>query len=374
LCISSVSGFTDVIMKAIPKSVKISTIMGMGLQIALVGMTSVNMVVSNELTIVGLGPIYNLRLWLSLLGLLIIGTLLYHQVTGAILIGICFQTLITWYLEDTFPKTYIDFPTTKLSPSDLINFSGLDWFKIAPAIMAFLFIGIVDVSGVVFGMSSLANLTEPNGHVPGSLFSFLGCGLGSIVGASFGSAPLIVYVESAAGIEEGARTGLSALFISFIFFSSAFLAPLFSQVPVTATSPVSMLVGAMMMSQAHEIDWNDMSEAIPAFLTMTIMPFTFSITNGIVFGLLAAGFFYISTGKAYYDMIRPRVAKTGVLEDTALVPLATEQLPPVFNPVVRTPSLIVSKKTADAILKARLHDSHVRTGSLPTYQSHSALE
>ena len=122
------------------------------------------------------------------------------------------------------------------------------------------------------------------------------------MGACMGSTPVIVYVESAAGIKEGGRSGLTAVVVSLYFLASLFLAPLFGSIPVTATAPVGILVGVLMMSQATEIDWDDLTIAIPAFLTMTLIPYTYSIANGIMFGLTSATFFYLSTGKFYKDL------------------------------------------------------------------------
>lgn len=182
-------------MKIIPRSVKVSTIVGMGLQIALVGMTSVKLVVANSQTVVGLGDIYNKNIWITLAGLVMLGSFLFHRVTGSILLGIAILTVFTWWIDDSFPVTYMQWPYMQQSVHDLIDFSDLDLVKMLPAIVAFLFIGIVDVSGVVFGMSSLAGITEPSGNIPGSIHAFVGCGIGSVVGACMGSTPVIVYVE-----------------------------------------------------------------------------------------------------------------------------------------------------------------------------------
>lgn len=300
----SVGGISHLIMSVIPHSVKIGTIVGMGLQIALVGMTSVNMVVGSNLTLVTLGDISNYRIWLSLLGLLLIGTLLFHRVKGGILIGIFAISLLTWYSESSFPRSYVQLPYLSRGPADYINFHDFQWLKCSSAIAAFVFIGIIDVSGVVFGMAKLAHLTLPDDSVPGSTYCFLGVSLSTVLGACMGSTPVIVYVESAAGIKEGGRSGLTAVVVSIYFLISLFLAPLFGSIPATATAPVSILVGVLMMSQASEIDWEDLTIAIPAFLTMTLIPYTYSIANGIMFGLLSAGFFYISTGKLYKDLSR----------------------------------------------------------------------
>jgi AGZA family xanthine/uracil permease-like MFS transporter len=291
-------------MVIIPHSVKIGTIVGMGLQIAIVGMTSIDLVVGSNFTLITLGDLANYKIWVSIFGLLIIGTLSYHKVRGGILIGILIISILTWYLESSFPHKFVTLPTLTLGHADYINFSELEFGKCFSAVVAFVFIGIIDVSGVMFGMARLANLTLIDDTVPGSMYAFVGVSVSTVLGACMGSTPVIIYVESAAGIKEGGRTGLTAVVISFFFVLSLFLAPLFSSIPVTATSSVSILVGVLMMSQAREIDWDDLSSAIPAFLTMTLIPFTFSITNGIMFGLLAALFFYFSTGKVIKDLER----------------------------------------------------------------------
>ena len=161
-------------MQIIPRSVKLATIVGMGLQIALVGMTSVNFVVANPQTIVGLGSLANYQVWLSLGGLILIGSLLFHRVSGGILLGILVLTIITWYIEGNYPTHFVQFPRMESNITDFVGFEDWDNSKCLPGVLAFLFIGIVDVSGVIFGMASLASITESDGHVPGALFGFLG--------------------------------------------------------------------------------------------------------------------------------------------------------------------------------------------------------
>lgn len=302
LWLFSVTRVSEFLMTLIPRSVKIGTIVGMGLQIALVGMTSVKMVVANPETIVGLGDITNYQVWLPLVGLILIGSLLFHQIEGGILIGIAVMTLLTWVVESSYPTTWVQFPDIFI---DVSQFLGTDirLIKCLPGIAAFTFIGLIDVSGVIYGMAKSADLVESDGSVPGSQATFSAVALGTMVSAATGGTPIIVYVESATGIKEGGRTGVSAILIGLLFIVTLPIAPLLGSIPVTATAPVAMLIGAMMMSQAAEIDWHNMSEAIPAFLTMVIMPFTFSITDGIVFGLISAFGFYVTTGQMYRDCV-----------------------------------------------------------------------
>lgn len=173
----------------------------MGLQIALVGMTSIDLIVNSDQTLVTLGNLGTYKIWLSLAGLVLIGTLLYHNIKGGILIGIFAVSLLSWYIENSFPKKITQFPYLTKGFSDYINFVEFNMDKCLSAIVAFVFIGIIDVSGVIFGMAKLANLIRIDDSIPGSRACFLGVSVSTIVGACMGSTPVIVYVESAAGIK-----------------------------------------------------------------------------------------------------------------------------------------------------------------------------
>ena len=209
---------------------------------------------------------------------------------GGILIGITILTTIFWFLDSSFPDKILEFPKLSTSVSDFVDLSYvLDPVHLKvmlPAIASFVFIGIFDVSGVMFGLSALGDLMSPDGTIPGSLWGFLAAAAGTILASLTGCTPIIVTVECAAGIKEGGRTGLTAVVVGVLFLVSIFLAPLLGSVPKGATAPVLMLVGSMMMSESKNINWDDMASAIPAFLTVVMMPLTYSITNGIVFGLI----------------------------------------------------------------------------------------
>ena len=158
LLVLTVTGVASIIMNLIPHAVKVGTIVGMGLQIALVGMTSIDLIVSNNMTLVALGDVHNYKVWMSLGSLCLIGSLIHHHVKGGILIGIFITSLLTWIACSSFPTTYVQIPTLTMSIKDYISFHDFDWRTSMSAVMAFVFIGIIDVSGVVFGMAKLANL------------------------------------------------------------------------------------------------------------------------------------------------------------------------------------------------------------------------
>jgi AGZA family xanthine/uracil permease-like MFS transporter len=316
----AVTGISTILMGIIPSSVKMATVVGMGLLITLIGMQSIKLVVPCEGTLVQLGDLTDYNIWLAFGGLILVTSLTFHQVRGGILIGIIVITVISWWIEEDWPRQIVMFPTmeiaSKVQPGHWEN-------SMIPGVLAFLFVGIFDVSGVIFGLSKLADRMEPDGEVPGSLWTFLGASLGTVIAAMLGCSPIIVHVESAAGIQSGGRTGLVAVTVGILFFLAIFFAPLLGAVPAVATAPVLILVGAMMIEQATNINWKEMDQAIPAFLTLVTMPFTFSIPNGILFGLVSSFCLYITTGKCFVHMRKVCSSKTGTGEEA--VPLLQEQ-------------------------------------------------
>ena len=301
----SLTGLANLLMSVVPQSIKLAIVVGMGLLIAMIGMVDVGLVVSNEKTLVELGDVWgDAALQLCLVGIFLVASLLYHDVKGAILIGIAILTLVDWILTNSWPAKVFQVP--QYHPNDYWEpWIVLDLEKAAvlyTAIGAFVLICIFDISGVIFGLSTLGGIIDPNtGDIPGSVWCFVASGIGTLVAAWLGSTPIIVCVECASGVREGGRTGLTAVVISLYFTASIFLAPLFSSVPDIATSPVLVLVGVMMMGESAKIKWDNMNEALPAFLTIILMPLTYSITNGMIFGLLAASVFYITTGHVWTD-------------------------------------------------------------------------
>ena len=171
---------------------KIATIIGMGILIALVGMRSVNLIVADSTTLVSLGSITNYRIWIASLGLILIGALLHFDVAGAILVGILVTSILTWSIEKSFPHSIIQLPIMHSSVHDFVNFSNIDFMKLLPSVLAFVFIGLADVGGIVYGMASLAGVTEEDGRVPGAFYAFIACGLGTLVGAATGTFFMLV--------------------------------------------------------------------------------------------------------------------------------------------------------------------------------------
>ena len=300
----AISGIARLLMKIVPEAIKLAIVVGMGLLIAMIGMVSVGLIEANPKTLVELGDVANDgSLQLTLAGILLVASLLYHDVKGGILIGIIVLTVTVWTLDGSWPTRIFDVPDYHVKPywEPMVVF---DWSKAAvlyPAICSFVLICVFDISGVMFGLATLAGLMQDDGEIPGSLWAFLASAGGTLVAAWTGSTPIIVCVECASGVREGGRTGVTAIVVGAYFVLSIFLAPLFSTVPDVATAPVLVLVGVLMMESSASISWKNMNDALPAFLTLILMPLTYSITNGMIMGLLASAGFYFTTGKFFLD-------------------------------------------------------------------------
>mmetsp|Transcript_15735 Transcript_15735/g.30401 ORF Transcript_15735/g.30401 Transcript_15735/m.30401 type:complete len:505 (+) Transcript_15735:250-1764(+) len=305
----AVSHMSNMAMRFIPVTIKIATVIGMGLLLTFIGMQTIELVVAaSDDSLVKLGPLDRPELWISLAGLLLQATLQHHQIRGGVVVGIMLITVIMWAIRNEWPEHILKFPMEQ-SPAykeaTRLDLVADDVGTYTPGILAFLLVGVFDVSGVMFGLAHLAGLhhEEDNGHVtvPKSEWVFFAAGFATMVAAVLGCSPIIVHIESAAGIKEGGRTGLTACVIGCWFLLSLFFAPLLGSIPQEATAPVVILIGASMMGQASEIDWKQMRIAVPAFLTLSIMPFTFSIPNGIAFGLVSNVILHFTCRKWFAD-------------------------------------------------------------------------
>jgi len=299
-------GGTTWLMRIVPESIKLAIVVGMGLLIAMIGLVSVGLIQANPKTLVELGNVgQNVDLQLCLAGILLVASLLHHNIQGAILIGISVMTIIYWTMHNAWPSEVFDMPTLPTSENSywqpLTFFDTSKASVLLPALGAFVLICIFDISGVIFGLATLGGIMTESGEIPGSQWAFYASGVGTLMAAWTGSTPIIVCVETAAGVKEGGRTGLTAVVVGLYFCASLFLSPLFEEVPELATAPVLVLVGVMMMQECGKIPWHAMNDALPAFLTILLMPLTYSITNGMIFGLLAAAGFYFTTGQFVED-------------------------------------------------------------------------
>ncbi|KAI8466102.1 MAG: permease family-domain-containing protein [Monoraphidium minutum] len=295
------------ILGVVPDSIKLATVVGMGLLLTFIGLQSAGIVVADPETMVTVGDLLALRPALAIAGLALITSLTYRNVRGGIMIGILATAVAYFAAAGGWPTHYVDVPRLRIGRFD---WTAL-FVKPAPgawnAVTAYSLVMIFDIGGVMFGLGNLAGIVK-DGTIPGATTCYLAACAGTALGALTGTTPLIIAAENAVGIKEGGRTGLMAVTIAACFGMSVFFAPFLQSIPQVATAPVLVLVGAMMMGESHQIEWHNMLTAVPAFLTIVIQPFTFSIANGIYAGLLMSALVYLLTG-AFVDVGRGWIAR-----------------------------------------------------------------
>lgn len=289
----------ELIVNAIPKVIKQAIPVGIGLFITLIGMKGAGIITSDTNTLVKLGDFSQHSVWIAMLGLLVTVVLFARNINGAILIGIVIATIFGLILGD------VKFPTTSiisLPPSIAPIFAKFEWDHIFTldmliVVFTFLFVNLFDTVGTLIGVVSKAGLTDKNGNFPQMKKALLSDALGTTIGSILGTSTITSYVESASGVASGGRTGLTAVSTAFMFSLALFFAPLFLMVPPAATAPALIVVGLFMISSVVEIDFNDITEGLPAFLTIAFMPFTYSIAQGIVFGMLSFALIKVFAGR-----------------------------------------------------------------------------
>ncbi|GET32850.1 xanthine/uracil permease [Prolixibacter bellariivorans] len=289
----------ELIVNAIPINLKHAVSAGIGLFIAFIGMQGSGLIVNNDATLVGLGDMSSPTVLVTLFGLLLTGVLLALRVKGALLIGIFASTILGIPLGVThLPEGHILSLPPSIAPIAFkFDFSQLFSLNMVIILFTFLFVDMFDTVGTLVGVSSKANMLDAEGRVPRVKQALFADAIGTTFGAMLGTSTVTTYVESASGVAEGGRTGLTSLTVAGMFFLALFLAPLFLMVPGAATAPALILVGSFMMSPILKINFDDYTESIPAFLTIIMMPLTYSIAEGIVFGMLSYVLLKVLSGK-----------------------------------------------------------------------------
>ncbi|WP_019587850.1 NCS2 family permease [Deinococcus apachensis] len=301
----SVLGARQAIVQAIPNSLKFAITGGIGAFLAFLGLRSAGIVVTNPATIVGLGNLGTPSVLLALLGLLISTVLMARRVTGAILWGILATSLIAIVTRaavyaggangalQAFPGfggSFLGIFGTPVWPSSLVgqlDIAGALGLGLLSVVFTFFFVDFFDATGTLTGLAQRAGFLDASGNMPRARRLFAMDGLAAMFGAFMGTSTTTAYVESASGIGEGGRTGLTAVTVGVLFLLAMFLWPLAAAIPGAATAPALILVGAMMMEGVRHVDWGDISDALPAFLTILAMPLTFSIANGVSLGVIS---------------------------------------------------------------------------------------
>ena len=286
--ILSLVNVRKLIIKAIPINLKRAVAVGIGLFITLIGFANAGIVVNNAGTIVGFGEISGGPPLLALIGLIITIVLYANRVPGSILIGILVTAFIGTFMGVTnVPQDFslIRFPALPIFAQ--FDFSQIISFKFFIVFFTFLFVDIFDTVGTLVGVSTQAGLFDKDGEIPRVKQALLSDAVGTVAGAVLGTSTVTSYIESTAGVAAGGRTGLSSLFTGLFFILALFFSDLFLLIPASATAPALIVVGFLMMQAVTEIDFRDPTEGIPAFLTIVIMPFSYSIADGLVYGLLS---------------------------------------------------------------------------------------
>ena len=288
------------VLRAIPKAIRHAVSAGVGLFICFVGLQNAHIIIDNPATLVGLNSLKDPNTITFFAGLFFTSILLIKKTPGAIIYGIIATTI----LAIPIGRWWGDASAYNFGVSTVVNYSGLfsapDFsllfsldilgsFKFAflPVIFVFAFTDLFDGISTLVGLSEASGLKEENGEPKNMRKSLLTDAMSTLVAGISGSSPGTAFIESAVGISQGGRTGQTAIVAAFLFLPLMFLSPLVSMVPAVASSVALVLVGAFMLEPIKLIKWNQMDEGIPAFLALTLIPFSYSITQGIVFGLLA---------------------------------------------------------------------------------------
>ncbi|XP_004502854.1 adenine/guanine permease AZG1 [Cicer arietinum] len=339
LLISSI-GLRAKLAKLVPKPVRISSSAGIGLFLAFIGLQNnqgIGLIGYSSATLVTLGGCPNLSraslapvitaangtvsllpggtvsgdifcvsdrmesptLWLGLVGFIIIAYCLMKNVKGAMIYGIVFVTAVSWFRGTkvtAFPnseagntaheyfKKVVDFHTIK-STAGALSFSSIGKGFFWEAVITFLYVDILDTTGTLYSMARFAGFTDDDGNFEGQYFAFMSDATSIVAGSLLGTSPVTAFIESSTGIREGGRTGITALTVAAYFFMALFFTPLLASIPSWAVGPPLILVGVLMMRSVVEIDWEDMKQAIPAFVTVILMPLTYSIAYGLIGGI-----------------------------------------------------------------------------------------
>ena len=300
----TITNVREKIIECIPAGLKHAVTAGIGLFIAFIGLSNAG-IVANGATILELGNISDPTVLLAIAGLIIISVLLVKNVKGAFLLGMIIITAIgvvaglvalpTSIVSSVPSLEPVLFEALSVAPSEIFS------LNMVVVVFTFLFVDLFDTVGCLLGVASKGNLLDKDGKLPNAKKALLADAVATTSGALLGTSTVTAYVESAAGIGEGGRTGLTAVTTGVMFLLSLFFAPIFTAIPTQATAPVLILVGVMMCTSLVKIDFEDFTNAIPAFLTIVMMPLAYSIADGIIFGIISYTILKIAAKK--YDEV-----------------------------------------------------------------------
>lgn len=293
----TITNVRKLIVDAIPMNLKRAIGAGIGLYIAFIGLKSAGIIVSSDSTSVTLGPLSDSTSLLAIIGLLLTSVLVVLKVRGGMLLGILVTTIIGIPMGVTHFNGLLSTPPSISSIFCQFEWSQIFSWDMVAIVFTFLFIDMFDTIGTVVGVSVKSGMVDEKGNVDGINKVLMADAVATVAGAMFGTSTTTTYIESASGVSEGGRTGLTSFTIAVCFAIALLFSPLFLAIPGAATGPVLFIVGVMMAAPVKEIDWEDYSEAIPAFVTMLLMPLAYSISDGIMLGMISYVVINALTGK-----------------------------------------------------------------------------
>ncbi len=308
----SLCNFREALVNQIPANLKFGITAGIGLFITIIALINSGIVVNNDATLVGIGSFSSPQFVLAFVGLLIIAVLHHFKVPGSILLGILatwvlgiIAELTGWYVVDVEAGVYSVIPSFSLNAFEAPNMFKFDFSyaaknlsSFAVIVFTFLFTDIFDTVGTLIGVAEKGNLLNEKGELPNAKGALLADAIGTVAGACLGTSTVTSYVESSAGVAAGGRTGLASIVTAVLFILSLVFAPIFLAIPSFATTPAMVFVGLLMFGAVKNIDFeSDMADAVGAFVAIAFMPLTYSISNGIMFGMLSWVIIKVFTGK-----------------------------------------------------------------------------
>ena len=283
----TLTNLREAIVNAIPTSLKNAIGAGIGLFIAFIGLQNAGVIVNNDATLVSLGEITSGSALLGLIGLIITAVLVVKNVRGGLLIGILATTLIGIPMGITNYTGVVSMPHSISDIFCKFEWSNVFTLDMLVVVFTFLFIDMFDTIGTLVGVCTKANIIGADGSIPRIKQAFMADSIATTVGACLGTSTTTTYVESASGVAQGGRTGLTAFAVAACFAVALFFSPLFLAIPSAATAPVLVIVGLFMMSPIKNINFDDYAESIPAFITIIMMPLAYSISDGILLGMIS---------------------------------------------------------------------------------------
>ena len=275
------------IVESIPASIKRAIGAGIGIYIAFIGLKNAGIIVESSATFVTIGDLPHGSALLGSIGIVLTSVLIARRVPGALLIGILATSLIGIPMGITKFQGIMDTPPSIAPVFCQFDFHNIFTIDMAIVVFTFLFIDMFDTMGTLVGVCTKAGMMRKDGRIPGLNKAFMADAVATMAGACLGASTTTTYVESAAGVAQGGRTGLTAFATALCFVVALFFAPIFLAIPAAATTPVLVIVGLFMLSPIKDIDLNNYTEAIPAFITIVMMPLSYSISDGILCGIIA---------------------------------------------------------------------------------------